>query len=158
MSDHKLKKLVVDVRKSNWKKPFVSKRIARVRWEALKVEAVEERFQAVVERKMGEMSEGRGDSTRWSEIADNLVEAAKESCGEQPKTVENEWMVNKEEEDRRLKQEITSALEEKNEAQEKQRRGEATEEEVEAKKERIKEARSGKEKGRDGRKNGGKAF
>ena len=157
MSDHKLKKLVVDVRKSNWKKPFVSKRIARVRWEALKVEAVEERFQAVVERKMGEMSEGRGDSTRWSEIADNLVEAAKESCGEQPKTVENEWMVNKEEEDRRLKQEITSALEEKNEAQEKQR-GEATEEEVEAKKERLKEARSGKEKGRDGRKNGGKAF
>ena len=70
----------------------------------------------------------------------------------------NEWMVNKEEEDRRLKQDITSALEEKNEAQEKQRRGEATEEEVEAKKERLKEARSGKEKGRDGRKNGGKAF
>ena len=71
--------------------------------------------------------------------------------------MENEWIVNKEEEDRRLKQEITSALE-KNEAQEKQRRGEATEEEVEAKKERLKEARSGKEKGRDGRKNGGKAF
>ena len=141
LSDHKPKRLIVDIKKRQWKRNFVSKRTPRVRWEALKVEAVEEKFKETVERKMEEMSEGREDSTRWTEIAGNLVEAAKEVCGEQPKSVENKWMLNKEDEDRRLKNEITAALEQKNETLEKQRRGEATEEEVEEKKERLKEAR-----------------
>ena len=78
LSDHKPKRLVVDVRQKKWRRLFVSKRIPRIRWEALKVETVEERFKTAAESKVGEMEGGRADSTRWTELSEKLVEAAKE--------------------------------------------------------------------------------
>ena len=141
LSDHKPKKLVVDVSKKKWRRAFEPKRVPRIRWEALKVEETEKRFAETAERKMRGMEAGREDSTRWSEIAENLVEAAKETCGVQPGSVENEWMRTKEAEDQRMRQAITRALERKNEAQERQRGGEDNDEEVEERKEELKEAR-----------------
>ena len=64
MSDHKPKKLVVDVSKRKWRRAFEPKRVPRVRWKALKIEAVEKRFLETAQRKIGEMGDGREDSTR----------------------------------------------------------------------------------------------
>ena len=147
MSDHKPKKLVVDVSKRKWRRAFEPKRVPRVRWKALKIEAVEKRFLETAQRKIGEMGDGREDSTRWTEIAENLVQAAKETCGEQPKSVENEWLKNKDE-DQRLRRDITAKLEKKNEAQERQREGEENDEEVEERKEELKTARKTRKKER----------
>ena len=66
----------------------------RVRWEALKNEVIAKIFMETAESKIGAMEEGIGDSTRWTEVAGKLVEAVKESCGKQKKSVENEWMRN----------------------------------------------------------------
>ena len=63
------------------------------------MEATEKRFSEAEERKMRNMEPSRGDSTRRLEIAENLVEAAKETNGEQSGPVENEWIRTKEDED-----------------------------------------------------------
>ena len=141
LSDHKPKRMVVDVKKRKWRRVFEPKRVPRVKWEALRVEATQERFAARAEEKIGAMGEGRPDSTRWTEIAGNLVEAAKEICGEKPGAVENEWLHGKEVEDQQLRRGIAEALERKNEAQERGREGEENEMEVEEQKEELKEAR-----------------
>ena len=52
----------------------------RVRWEALKNEVIAKMFMETAENKIGAMEEGRGDSTRWTEVAGKLVEAVKEQC------------------------------------------------------------------------------
>ena len=141
LSDHKPKRLFVDVSKRKWRRAFQPRRVPRVNWESLRVEATQERYAVKAEEKIGEMGERMEDSTRWSEIAENLVEAAKEICGVKPNSVENEWLNGKEEEDQRLRQNISEALGRKIEAQDRQRDGEGDEEEVEARKEELKEAR-----------------
>ena len=90
LSGHKPKRMVVDISKSKGRRAFKAKGIPRIRWEALKIEAVEKLFSDTAERKIGDMSGGRDDSTRWTKIAENLVEAALETCAEQPGSVENE--------------------------------------------------------------------
>ena len=55
--------------------------------------------------------------------------------------MENEWIVNNKEEFRELRQDITSALERKNEAVERQRAGDGSDAEVEERKDELKEAR-----------------
>ena len=90
---------------------FEARRVPRIKWEALRVETVAERFSEAAEQKMRGMGQGREDSTRWSEIAQNLIETARDVCGEQGGSVENEWLVNKEEEDQGLRHDITAAEE-----------------------------------------------
>ena len=91
--------------------------------------------------KIGTMEEGRGDSTRWTEVAGKLVEAVKELCGKQKTSVENEWMRNKVKEDGRLRDNATIALGRKNIALVAQRHRTVGTEVVKARKEELKEAR-----------------
>ena len=144
ISDHKPKRLVLDIKRKGWRRDFQPKRIPQVRWEALRDEETARRYAEEVERKLREEEEEqqiRADSTDWSRLAGCMVDAAKETCGLKEKAIENEWIVRNEEEDKRLKDNITRALEEKNEAVEKERRGEIIQLEVERKKEVLKEAR-----------------
>ena len=62
----------------------------RIKWEALRNEVVERRFSAAAEEKIGWMEAGREDSTRWTEIAEKLVEAAKE----QVENRKSQWRMN----------------------------------------------------------------
>ena len=134
ISDHKPKKMVVTMKAKKWRRVHVRKKTPRINWEKLKVEEVEVRYKEVVERKMRERGEEvEEESTGWAKLQEVVVEAAKEVCGEVTKSVENPWMVGKEEEVRRLRQEIGRCLEEREAAQE--------EEEREGAKERLKEAR-----------------
>ena len=41
ISDHRPKKMVVDVRKKKWRREYVKRRTPRIKWEMLKEEAVE---------------------------------------------------------------------------------------------------------------------
>ena len=143
LSDHKPKLLLVDVSKRKWRRVFKSRKVPVVQWEALKNEQVCKRFEQEVDRRLNQEAQTtrREDSTRWSGLAGNLVEAAKITCGLKAKTVENEWMVGKEEEDRVLRNSITAAFERRNEKLEEERRGEASPEEVEEAREALKEAR-----------------
>ena len=109
LSDHRPKKMVVDLsKKRKWRKVFVRKRPPMIRWERLK----EESFAGVVDAKIRE-TEGqvRQDSAGWSRVTEVVVDATKEVCGEAVKSVENLWMVGKEEELARLRREVESCLE-----------------------------------------------
>ena len=100
ISDHKPKKMVVDVKKKKkWRRQFVKKRTPLIRWERLKEEEVEKRYAQVVERKMEkrEEEEVRTDSTGWTKVQEVVLEAAKEVCGEAERKVESPWLVGKEE-------------------------------------------------------------
>ena len=113
----------------------------RVRWEALKNEVIAQMFMKTAASKISAVEQGRGDSTRWTEVAGKLVEAVKELCGNQKKSLENEWMRNKVKEDGRLRDNITIALGRKNKTMVAQRQRTVGTEVVEARKEELKEAR-----------------
>ena len=133
LSDHRPKKMVVDLsKKKKWRNAFVRKRPPMIRWERLKNEAVEERFARVVDAKLRE-TEGqvRQDSAGWSRVKEVVVDAAKEVCREAVKSVENPWMVGKEEESARLRREVESCLE---------RRGRAVEARDDDEVKRVREA------------------
>ena len=138
LSDHRPKKMVLDLsKKKKWRRAFVRKRPPTIRWERLKIEAVEQRFAGVVDAKLRETEgEVRQDSTGWARVTEVVVDAAKEVCGEAVKPVENPWMVGKEEESARLRREVERCLE---------RRGTAVEagdeEEMEEAREALKVAR-----------------
>ena len=78
ISDHKPKKVVLDLRKRKWRRVFVKKKVPVVCWEKLKLEEVEKRYAEVAERKMREREgeEGRQDSTGWTKVQEVVLEAA----------------------------------------------------------------------------------
>ena len=101
ISDHKPKKLVLDLsKKRKWRKNYERKKTPKIRWERLKQEEVERRYQQEIERKMEEREgeEVRTDTTGWSKVQEVVLEAAKEVCGEAERKVESPWLVGKEEE------------------------------------------------------------
>ena len=109
ISDHKPKKVVLDLRRrKKWRREYVRRRTPVIRWERLKEEEVERRYASAVERKMGEREEEevREDTTGWTKVQEVVLEAAKEVCGEAERRVDSPWMVGKEEEARRLRGDI----------------------------------------------------
>ena len=69
------------------------------------------------------------------------MEVAKEVCGTREKSVENPWMVGKEEEAEELRRVINAAVLRRNEVVEGERRGERTADEVEAGRDEVRRAR-----------------
>ena len=99
VSDHKPKKMVVELRRKKWRK-VKRKRTPRVHWEALRIEQVSSQFHRRMEVKMAEPVEagpGEGNSTEWGKLAERVMGVAEEVCGLKTKSVENPWMLGEEE-------------------------------------------------------------
>ena len=144
LSDHKPKKLRVELKKKRWRKPIQRKKTPRIKWEMLQVEEVAVAYGRRLEERLGEEEEERRiDMTGWVNLAEVVVEVAAEVCGLKEKSVENPWMIGREEESAELRRRISSAVTSRNTAVEMERQGEIGEEEVEEAKERLKEVRGG---------------
>ena len=101
VSDHKPKWMLVDIRKRKWRREYEARRIPAIKWEVLKNEQVASRFQAEAKQRLrSDREEVRTYSTRWTGLAGHLVEAARVTWGLRSKSVENEWLIGKEEEDK----------------------------------------------------------
>ena len=131
LSDHKPKRLRVDVGKNRCRGMKEVKRRPNIRWEKLQGEGVEQAYCALMEERMREYEVRRGlngeelgEMTGWVEFAELVVEGAKEVCGVRQKSVENPWMVGKEEEIAWLNRNVTLCVERKIGEVEKERRGE----------------------------------
>ena len=108
----------MELKKKKWRKINV-KRAPRVNWEALRSEEVTRRFHSRMEEKMAEpvvAGPGEGESTEWGKLAEKVMEVAEEVCGLKGKSVENPWMVGKEEELAEMRRRISGAVERRNEA------------------------------------------
>ena len=147
LSDHKPKKLVVEIRRKKWRK-VNKKRVPRIQWEAMRSEEVTRRFHDKMEEKMREPvveEPGRAESTEWGKLAEKVLMVAEEVCGLKRKDVENPWMVGKEDELGWMRRRISEAVERRNEAVE-SGDGEA----AEGARQRVRELRSENQRMRRG--------
>ena len=140
VSDHKPKKMVVSLKKRKWRK-VNRKRAPRVKWEALREEEVARHYHRRMGEKMAEPVEaaapGEGESTEWGKLAEKVMEVAEEVCGLKTKSVENPWMLGKQEKIAETGRRVSAAVERRNEVV----GGGEEEALVEEAKQRLKEAR-----------------
>ena len=117
ISDHKpkLMKFQMDV---DLKKKERVKRMPRIRFEKLRIENYAEQYRQkisdIIDDNEGE-ADLRNDMTRWNELTDIVVEAAKEVCGTEEKKIEHPWLVGREQEIQDMRSRLTRALNSRNE-------------------------------------------
>ena len=112
ISNHKPKKMVLELRQKKWRKAN-RKRVPWVKWEALKDEEVARRFPRPMGEKMAEPvveGPGAGESTEWGKLAEKVMGVAEEVCGLKQKSVENPWMVGREEELAEMRRRMSAAM------------------------------------------------
>ena len=151
LSDHKPKKMVVNVKKKKtWRRRFEKKRTPTVKWEKLRDEETQRRYATEVDRKMRELEsrEKSTETTGWVDVQEIVMGVASEVCGVSERKVENPWMVGREEEVSRLRAEIGRWIERRDEAVEAQdeERREVARRELKAARKRWKKTVAGWEK------------
>ena len=114
LSDHRPKCMRVRVCKTRWRAVREERRVPRVMHERLGDEGVREEYERKTrERMMNLLWEGESDE--WGKLAEVMVGAASEACGEGSGRASNPWMVGREEELQALNQEVNIATERRNE-------------------------------------------
>ncbi|MCP3661889.1 MAG: hypothetical protein GY696_05230 [Gammaproteobacteria bacterium] len=142
ISDHKPVKIVVEIKKWHWKTE-ARKRTPKIRWEKLK----EAETAMLYRQKINELAENleineRAETTEYKEIIDIVLKAAKETCGESEKRIENPWMIGKEEELQHMKSRIAGAVTERNRLAETARQNmQDLDQEIEQARQSLREAR-----------------
>ena len=126
LSDHKPKRMVLNLKGKKWRKAYEGKRVPQVNWERLGSEDVALKYSRRMEEEMGKIEdqESRGDSTEWTVLQEVVLKVAEEQCGRKERQVVNPWMVGKDVEVARLKGEVGKWLEQKRVYLERQREGE----------------------------------
>ena len=123
ISDHKPKKIVVEIKKWHWDTEK-RKRIPKIRWERLREPETALLFKNKVEDILTDREDEERVSTGWTEIVNTTILAAKEVCGEEEKRVENPWMIGKEDRLQELKSRISGAVSRRNNTRERMNGGE----------------------------------
>ena len=123
LSDHKPKKIKIElVKKFNFRRRKVI-RIPKIRWERLKLEEVEIAYKNRVRELMEEYEETEimpSTATSWGIIAEIVNKAAEEVCGVEEKPVENPWMEGRDEEIQTMRARINGELTRRNNLRERQ--------------------------------------
>ena len=124
ISDHKPKKLVIEVKKWHWDTEQ-KKRTPKIKWEKLRDPETAQQFKRKVEELLEENEdrERNENETGWTEIVNTSIAAAKEVCGEDEKRVENPWMVGKEERLQELNSRVSGAVSRRNQIRERMNEG-----------------------------------
>ena len=116
LSDHKPKKIKIKCKIKKWRNGENKKRIPKIKWEMLKNPEIQERYRERVTELLADHEENDEDTTNWNAIAEVVNTAAKEVCGVQEKSIENPWMLDKDEEVRILRARINGAITRRNNA------------------------------------------
>ncbi len=143
LSDHKPKKLVIEMKKWHWN-TVKKARIPKIRWEKLRQPEIAEQYRMRINQIVEEEDrpEMEADRTKYGVITELVIRAAKDVCGEDEKRVQNPWMIGREEDLRRMKSAISGAVTSRNEIQERQRTQRLNlDRELNEARERLKEAR-----------------
>ena len=117
LSDHKPKKISIKTKKWHWNNNKGKKRVPKINWEKLKNQEDVNNFKTkIIEILENDENAEREepDRTKWKELTEVLMSAAKEVCGEQTKTVQNPWMVGKDEQIQRMRSRISGAISRRN--------------------------------------------
>ena len=117
MSDHKPKRLKLELTKPKRKTSSQDKKIPKVQWEKLRLQEHADRYRQKVEEKIEEKELNGGlqrEGVGWKDIADVTTEAAIEVCGTTERKIENPWMIGREEEIERMRTRISIAIERRN--------------------------------------------
>ena len=114
-----------------------------IKWENLRNERTAEIFQRRMGEKMAEDEEmAVGEATSgWTVLAEKVLGVAREVCGIKEKSVENPWMVGREEEVEEARRRLNGAIRRRNEVAVEVAGGEATEESLEGAKEEVRRER-----------------
>ena len=117
LSDHKPKKMKIELKNKPKIPRRQEKKVPRVQWEKLRIAEHATTYRQKVEEKLENMEineRRRTEGLGWEEIARVTTEAAAETCGTEEKRVENPWMIGRDEEIERMRQRITRAVQRRN--------------------------------------------
>ena len=156
ISDHKPKKLRIEVKKNRVWQRKMTKRIPRVRWEKLREEETLVRYREKIAEIVDAIPEDGtiAGKTKWNEMVEITNKAAEEACGVEEKRIQNPWMIGKDEEIQQMRERISRAISERDRLNEER---EEREEIIRENREEIREARKIlKKRVETGRKNTGR--
>ena len=126
LSDHKPKKIKIEtqIKKKSWTRQKPKKR-PRIVWEKLRNDQTATTYKQRVDELLAEEAEleihAADDTGDWDLIAKTVTKAAEEVCGVEEKFIENAWMVGREEEINTMTNEITAAINQRNDLMERYR-------------------------------------
>ena len=125
LSDHKPKKLKIELNKPKRRQTTQRKKTPRINFERLRDEETATRYKDRVELLFEELEREAGnqpnDTTNWGEISEVLLKAAEDICGTEERKIENPWMVGREGEIHGLRTRITGCITTRNDLLERQR-------------------------------------
>ena len=114
LSDHKPKKITIELNKPKKKKIFVRQKSKRINWEKLRDEETATRYrdrvELLIEEKERNDNNLQENGTGWSEITEVVTKAAEDICGIQEKKIENPWMAGRDDEINRMRARITGNI------------------------------------------------
>ena len=118
LSDHKPKLMIFRL-ESRLRARVRTKRIPRIKFEQLRLPEIAEQYRLkigeLIEENVRDEDAIEDDKTRWDELTELVVSAAKEVCGTEEKKVDNPWMVGREDELQRMRLRLTNAINSRNE-------------------------------------------
>ena len=123
LSDHKPVRVRIILNKPK-KHDRPKKRSPKIRWERLRDAEVANNYREKINNIVEEAEDANNNQNindRWKEITDTTIKAATEVCGIEEKKIENPWMIDKEDEVKRLRERITVCVNRRNELMERSR-------------------------------------
>ena len=141
LSDHKPKKMIVKWKKDRRRRQQ-TKRAEKIAHEKLKVDEIAARYKSRIEEEIEKtITEKIGwdnvEVTHWDDLTETMMRVAKETCGVQEKKIENPWMLGRDEEINKMREDINVAIRNRNEARE----NKADEEVIARTREELRQAR-----------------
>ena len=149
LSDHKPKKLKLEMKVEKKRYKNKPKKRPKIIWEKLRdpetARIYREKVQEIIEnRDNGDNNDQNNENTvtNWDEIAEIVTTAAKEVCGVQEKEIENPWMIGRDVQIQEMRTRINAALTLRNDLIVRRGEGEEDlEDQIENVKTELKEAR-----------------
>ena len=116
LSDHKPKRIKLEITKKRVYHDPKRKKTPRVLWERLRQEEVATNYRAKVAELLEGADEEAGEEEKsgWDEITRIVTTAADEVCGRETKQINDPWMIGRDEEIQNMTTRIAAALERRN--------------------------------------------
>ena len=114
LSDHKPKKIKIEMKEEKKIRRNKPKKRPRILWEKLRNNDTAMTYRGRINELLEEGEEMEtglgGELGNWNKIAKILTQAAEDTCGLEEKQVENPWMVGRDEEINQMRIRVTAAL------------------------------------------------
>ena len=119
ISDHRPKRMKLEMKKKKIVRRQRPKKRPRVLWEKLRDENTANNYREKINELLQEGAEiefnDDGDTSEWNKISQIVTKAAEDVCGLEEKKIENPWMVGRDEQVNNMRARINTALDNRNE-------------------------------------------